>query len=443
MKLTVNKETALFLTRTFRAAGAPAQSGFRAASATEQPGLHAASASEQPDFQAVGASEHRGAAAASATHRTATAGIPSAYRAIFENAPRRDLEAPDPSPRKRWSKGLFDLSRFGIDLPEMPPLPLSVCVPRQDLRIASSSVKSTVYDGGLPPRAFIDLGGGLAMSSPELLFMELANQMTPIEHLAFGFELCGAFTRDASDPIGGPSTFGVTPVTSVEKIKRFVDASKHVKGRTAAQRTLRYLSDNAWSPTESIIAAAISLPLEDYGYGLGSCTLNPRVEAPANVARAAAKPSRMPDIMIGGTKVGINYDGAVHLDLGSIVNAASEVGRNPEQARPEAALNAAVRDVRAKVVDDIRRNRELAAAGLTVFPVVKEDLYERGGLDRVMMQVVDAVARQTNRDLSRVQEALQHGFAAKERQRALLSLLPGTGSDEIYDLSTTEAFISF
>ena len=41
------------------------------------------------------------------------------------------------------------------------------------------------------------------------------------------------------------------------------------------------------------------------------------------------KEFRVPDILLGDSRIGINYDGAVHLDLGSIVNAAIEVDETP------------------------------------------------------------------------------------------------------------------
>ena len=88
-------------------------------------------------------------------------------------------------------------------------------------------------------------------------------------------------------------------------------------------------------------------------------------------------------------------------------------------------LARAVREVRAKVVDDIRRNRELAAAGYTVFPVVKEDLYEDGGLDHVMLQVIEVLEKRDGRDMDVRRCMLGVGRAREQRQELLWSLLPG------------------
>ena len=76
-----------------------------------------------------------------------------------------------------------------------------------------------------------------------------------------------------------------------------------------------------------------------------------------------------------------------------------------------------MRSVREKAVDDVRRNRELAADGLTVFPITKEDLREKGGLDRVMRQVVESIERTSSLDMVRTQ--------ARHRSRR-----PGSDGDE-------------
>ncbi|MBO4365465.1 MAG: hypothetical protein J5804_04140, partial [Eggerthellaceae bacterium] len=63
--------------------------------------------------------------------------------------------------------------------------------------------------------------------------------------------------------------------------------------------------------------------------------------------------------------------------------------------------------------------------GLTVFPVVMEDLYERGGLDRVMLQVVETIEQETGRKLVMQRKALDSADLCEARYQLLLSLLPG------------------
>ena len=67
-------------------------------------------------------------------------------------------------------------------------------------------------------------------------------------------ELCGTFSRDPINPRLGPITYGVRPVTTVEKIERFLSAATRLRGHDQAERVLRVVRDNAWSPMETVIA---------------------------------------------------------------------------------------------------------------------------------------------------------------------------------------------
>ena len=342
--------------------------------------------------------------------------------------PNTKLLPPDPSPRTRWSKTLLGLSHFGIpdDFSSRSPLDIAVSAPEQ--RLKTQRAHNTIYarEGGIPNNSFIDLGDGTAISGPELTFVEMASVMDLPQLALLGFELCGAFSRNPINPRNGDVALHVEPATSVAKISAFLNETKWVRGTENARWALDIIADNAWSPMESVIATLACLPVECFGYGIESCILNERAETPGSLREATAKSSRVPDILFSGTRVGINYDGAVHLDLDSVVNAAMEAERHPETAFGQATLEETVRQVRAKAVDDIRRNRELAASGYIVLPVVKEDLYEEGGLDRVMAQVFEALETFGHVDMSTQRRALVPKFIRSRRQRLIWSLIPGS-----------------
>lgn len=362
----------------------------------------------------------------------------NAGRCGVESA-RIELRDPDPSPGKRWTKRRLDPATWGLGLPARQFDRVHVCVSGPNARLKSRYAANTIYHASIPAASFIAVNADISISCPELLFVEMAPTMSRAEHLLLGFELCGSFSRSAQDPIGGDAAMGVPPATSCEAISRYLDAAHLLAGTKAARKTLRMLADNAWSPAESVLAAMISLPLEAYGYGLGRCTLNPRIETPRHLAPAAGKASRVPDVMIGDTSVGINYDGGGHLDLDAIARAGTQLGLNPGTAQSERELDRQLRRVRAKAVDDIRRNRELSADGLTVFQVCKEDLYEHGGLDKVMMQVLTALELREGWDVSEKMAVLSSSFARRERQALLYSMLPGRR--RVPPSDTHEAFV--
>ena len=343
---------------------------------------------------------------------------------------RTNLRKPDIHPMKLWSRSTPECIETEMSLPcRLNQEQIDLAVPARETRIRAQGVACTVYTSSIPADSFIDIGHGALISSPELLFVELAASMHPIEHLMLGHELCGTFCRNAASPYNKSVIYGAPPLTSVARIAKFLEDSRSIIGIGKARKTLSFLNDNAWSPTESLIAAYLRLPIDDLGYELGELSLNPRV--PFESRLPGAKSSRVPDIMITGTPVGINYDGLVHLDLSPVIRAAVELGAHPEAAYTQAELNKAAARVRNKALDDIRRNRELAVDGLTVLPVTKEDLYTQNGLNQLVSQLLDFLERFDGRDVKRQRKSLRQRLLNEDRYRLMLSFLPGNHERDV------------
>ena len=328
--------------------------------------------------------------------------------------PRVSLSVPDASPRTRWTKSILSFESLGLASPTEAS-PLQVAVPSEGSRIRARSVSNTIYEKSLPETSFLSVGDGVSISSPEMLFVELGQELHPVAHLLLGLELCGTYEAGGS--------FGRFPATSADRIKRFVEEASPIAGVKQTRRVSRMLVDNAWSPMEAVLAALIMLPASDMGYGLGKVVLNKRVEVGAP---AGAPQSRVPDIMVEGSSVGINYDGSGHLELERIVSAAMRAALDPASGDVTTAIDEALAKVRAKYVDDRRRDRDLLAEGLTVFTAVKEDLYERGALDRLMLQLISALEVETGKTYPKTHAALKSRGLSSMRQKHIWALLPGT-----------------
>ena len=352
----------------------------------------------------------------------------SAHRAIRSGAlvasgETCDLIPPTREADGRWTKALLAGNRV-VAFTGYPTRGLDVVVKQPIQRIKAAGVRNTLHKRELPEGSFVQVGEGVVISSPELLFVELAKELSSANHLMLGYELCGTFSRDYANPRDGSVTYGLAPLTSVEKIGRYIDSCKGTWGLDRARRTLSLLSDNAWATTEAVLATMLSLPIQELGYELGPLVLNPRSFAKEGRA-PLEKDSRVPDIMIGGTKLGINYDGMAHLDLDLVADASAAAAQDPDDKALAAALEEAKTSVREKVVDDLRRNRELTSRGLVVLPVTKEDLYREGGLDTVVLELMDILENEYGFNLSLQRKLISAGALAGARQNLLWSLLPG------------------
>lgn len=320
---------------------------------------------------------------------------------------RFDLRDPIlPPGRRRWSASALELELLPGEWQAIKEHPLRVLAATHAGRIQSSVVCCSVYETPLPPGSVVNLVCGHAMACPELLFYELWRY--PVTQALVGYELCGTYARDPTDPRDGPVTFGTEPVTSVARIAGYLKRLGPRRGVRQARRALSWVRDNAWSPAEAVVALLAVLPTSWLGYELGDIVLNRRLDV------SGARSTRVPDIMFVGTGVGINYDGDGHLNLDSIAMAESCE-----------AVSRAQHDVRHKYVDDRRRDRELAAVGRNVCVVMREDLYEEGGFDRLVRNVMDLLRLDRGWDLIEQRKLLQEPDTARRRQQLVWSLLAG------------------
>lgn len=328
-------------------------------------------------------------------------------------AARCDLPAPDPSPRHRWGARALPLDRLALDAPPTGENPVEVAVPDAASRVQASFAHCRVRGTSIPAQSFVDLGGGLFIPAPELLFYELADVMS-LEALALvGYELCGTYARDAADPRLGGATYDLPPATSVEKIDALLHSLGYRPTALLARRALSFVADGAWSPMEAIVALMARLPADECGYELGRVRLNVRHGATPELVALGCRESRVPDIEIVGTHVGFNYDGGDHLDLESIA-------RGAEAGDPLPAMRA----VREKYLDDLRRNRELAAMGRVILPVTAQDLFRPGGLDAVMLEAAMTIDELDGGFALQNTRAAMAVSSRERRQRLLWSLLP-------------------
>lgn len=332
------------------------------------------------------------------------------------------LSWPVPPSGKRWTrrKLLEELPAALRD--ELSGSEIDVATPSDAHRIHARGVKNVTYVRKMPGSSFVEVGGGLTLSSPELVFLEMGADLNVLELALLGMELCGGYVLPARGD--GEVRYGVGPVTSVDKLAAFLGQMRRHPRIGVARAALHLVRDSCWSPMEAPLVAFLGEGPEGLGYGVGDLVVNERVRSEATNARFVSKESRVPDIVVAGTGVGVNYDGAGHYDIERVARAALAAAGNAGEKGAWSELEATKREVRRKYADDRRRERDLWASGMTVFTVTKEDLYEEGALDLLAGQVIEALERTSGRDMSSQRAALGDKERARRRWGLLRSVLP-------------------
>lgn len=334
---------------------------------------------------------------------------------------------------KRWSMKEFLSDGWKWDRPSAAR-PLHFVTTKKTGRIRLQNVRCHISAADLPPNAVIWLNEHSTMSGPEYLFVQMAESLTIPELVLLGYELCGNFTRSKDDPRRGDVTDGICPATSVAELYGFAWGVDKLPGIIKAREAIQYISDHAVSVPEAILATMYSLPKAESGYGMGPVTLNQRVsvadddDTDSPYEERKLPRVRYPDLLFSFAPVGINYDGGDHLDLDGLVEAArkdalTEAG-SADKALTSQELREKVASVRAKVVDDIQRNRQLASRGKIVFPATKEDLYEEDGLENLTQQILSCAHEVFGVDVRPFEKALNDTAERRNRRSLLASMLP-------------------
>lgn len=231
-------------------------------------------------------------------------------------------------------------------------LPVHVLVSNGESRVRTKSIVSTVWST-LPEKSIIDAGQGFLMSSPEFCFLQMASRMSLVELILLCFELCGTYYLVDN----APAKRREAPLTSVAKLRAFVEAASNAPGRARALRALRYGRDGSASPMETMLAMLLCLPYGLGGYGLGWPELNYRVDVPASMRKLADRTYCECDLCWPDASLCVEYDSKLyHTD--------------PERQE-----------------SDARRRNTLVSLGFTVVTVSRRQVMDGGAFNRLAHQV--------------------------------------------------------
>lgn len=330
------------------------------------------------------------------------------------------LVAPALELGQTWTSPYVARLKRELGLPERPPL--DVLVPNGKARIHNPAVANHVWGTSAPGFDFLKLGDtGIAIPCPEVLLSQMAEVVDLPELVAIGHELCGRYTlRPSSSSL--PAVTDIPPLTSQGQIRELLKRAKGLRGRRALRFAVPRIQDGSLSPQETCLSTMAQLPLGRYGYEMGKVDLNETLRPPKGSENLIKASYRIPDLLFRDTRVGINYDGQGHLELGEVVRAARAAGAEPSSLARQKALEVAIESTWNDVAADKQRDRDLMAMGYEVLAVTKHDLGTIDALDLVMRQVMALIEATTSRDLSLQSEALDDAELKAGREKVLRKL---------------------
>lgn len=227
------------------------------------------------------------------------------------------------------------------------------------MRVNSDPFKPHAHGAVITENDVYEVVPGLCVIRDELLFVQAATWMTPLELITFGYELCSLYELPLGDTDTEPYRT-CDAKTTRNKLLACIQDHKGLRGAKRARIALTRVRDHARSPMEAAVAMMIVLPRRLGGLGYRGIRMNERLNVPVDVRALTTSSFFEVDLYAPSRKVGIEYDGEVHAEAAQRSRDAERLsalaamgvrihvitrGQFAEQLALHRALNAVARDL--------------------------------------------------------------------------------------------------
>ena len=162
------------------------------------------------------------------------------------------------------------LWKFGID-----EKPVSILVSCKANMRKSQNLSPRIWSGKHPSRSFYKIAQDLYISTPEATFLQLGKELSLIQLITIGYELCGSYGLSVQSSSG---FLRREPRSNPQLIERYLEKCEGIHGVKAAKRASSYLIKGSASPMESLLSMLLCLPPSLGGFGLPRPELNYPIE---------------------------------------------------------------------------------------------------------------------------------------------------------------------
>lgn len=179
-------------------------------------------------------------------------------------------------------------------------------------RHKADGVTRHTWNSPISPGSFVIISSGIYVSTPEFTFLQLSRVVSPITLALVGCALCASYQID--DRTG--KLVERQPITSVERIRLFLEQAKGVYGKRRALQSLGFVANGAESPQEVNLYLLAALPLSLGGAGIEGLSLNYTVAVEEGDSAIVDRPTRkrfridmgVPELRAGAEYLGKHHD---------------------------------------------------------------------------------------------------------------------------------------
>lgn len=148
----------------------------------------------------------------------------------------------------------------------------------------------------LPASAVLSKNG-IAVASPELVFLQFACKLSMHQLILLGLQLC-------SHPPGNP----LATITTKQKLNAFITKTPGYQGRRKALRAIKYIENGSASIMESMVYMILTLPHSLGGYGFSGANFNYEIKLNDEAGKLLGQKRCFTDLYYKSAKLAIEYD---------------------------------------------------------------------------------------------------------------------------------------
>ena len=211
-----------------------------------------------------------------------------------------------PSKMERYAPASVD---FG-SLPYCGDLPLHISITNPNNSCSSKKLKTHLSNQGFVRNSFVKYSNSIYIAAPELVFCQMAKELSIEQLMLLGLEYCGTYALTQSAPDG--FICNIQPLTTVSKLQTYVKNLKanykNFAGIQNAVAVSKLLIDNCASPMESKLYLKLSAPRNLGGYAVKNLIANKRINLSKKAADILGFHYLRADLCIKKSKIAIEYD---------------------------------------------------------------------------------------------------------------------------------------
>ena len=244
-------------------------------------------------------------------------------------------------------------------------IPVHVMFRDSNKRWGSQSMVQHIFMEDAPAGSFLNVNDELEVSSPEFCFLQMARQLSLIELIELGYELCGSYSipNEGDCKVPDRGFHNRKPLTSIKRISELVEQMPGFRGQVKAMRALRYLSDGSASPMETKLTMFLTLPYRLGGFGLPAPKLNARITPSKAARKSSSKAFYICDLFWPEHDLAVEYDS-------DLFHTGAE-----------------------HIADDSRKRNALTLMGVTVITVTTKQLYNRKEFDKTVRVIAKCLGK--------------------------------------------------